>query len=266
MTRKYQISDWMLEKYLLDELDSGARQKILLAVETRQEAVVERLQKIQSSNREILTRFPIKAVSSQIQQKKGKTTHVTEPSSLFRYGIKLRNFLTTNGLNRLAYTAFALALCFPGYFAFNRYSEETRLKGVEPHLTIYRKAGSSFEKLENQTIVKANDLLQVSYFSIGHSYGVILSLDGRGSVTVHLPSASNSAALLISQKEVVLPTAFELDDAPQFDRFYFFTSNEPFLIAPIIEAIRAVKVNNLNEIFVKNISPKIQQYTITLKR
>jgi hypothetical protein len=37
---------------------------------------------------------------------------------------------------------------------------------------------------------------------------------------------------------VLLDNAFELDDAPLWERFYFVVAEQPFALAPIVEAVR----------------------------
>jgi hypothetical protein len=40
--------------------------------------------------------------------------------------------------------------------------------------------------------------------------------------------------------EVRLPSAYELDDAPGFERFFLIASDRPFEVAPVLEAARAL--------------------------
>jgi hypothetical protein len=37
---------------------------------------------------------------------------------------------------------------------------------------------------------------------------------------------------------VPLPQAYELDDAPAFERFYMVTADEPFAVETVVDAIR----------------------------
>ena len=77
-----------------------------------------------------------------------------------------------------------------------------------------------------------------SYASVttppGAPYGVIVSIDGRGHVTMHLPPAAIAPSALGREPTVLLDQAYELDDAPRWERFYFITGDEPFPIAPIV--------------------------------
>jgi hypothetical protein len=69
---------------------------------------------------------------------------------------------------------------------------------------------------------------------------VILSVDGRGVVTQHLPRDGTQAARLAAESQVLLDFAYELDDAPRWERFYFVAGPAPFDATPVIEAARGV--------------------------
>ena len=47
----------------------------------------------------------------------------------------------------------------------------------------------------------------------GAPYGAVISLDGRGTVTFHLPTHGTAAAELSGRGAVPLPRSYELDDA-----------------------------------------------------
>ena len=109
-----------------------------------------------------------------------------------------------------------------------------RIKGMEPMLHIYRAEGEEAKLLENSTVAQEYDLLQLEYNAAGFSYGIIFSIDGRGTVTLHYPVAgSNSPELLAGS--VLLPYSYELDDAPGFERFFFVVSDRDFSQRQVLE-------------------------------
>jgi hypothetical protein len=72
-------------------------------------------------------------------------------------------------------------------------------------------------------------------------YGLLLSIDGSGRVTQHLPEEGASAsAPLTSLREIRLPSAYELDDAPAFERFVLITAPQPFAIGAVLDAARTL--------------------------
>ena len=75
-------------------------------------------------------------------------------------------------------------------------------------------------------------------FSIGGHYGAILSLDARGVVTLHLPEHGSQAAPLQAGHLTRLDSAYELDDAPGWECFYFVTTDKPFAVDPVLQSAR----------------------------
>ena len=95
-----------------------------------------------------------------------------------------------------------------------------------------------------QSVDVRGDVLQVSYAAGDAKYGVIFSIDGRGTLTWHVPAGytggSRAAAPLDTRGKVILPTAYELDDAPRFERFFLVYGAAPFEIADIERIVRAL--------------------------
>nr|MDQ3003628.1 ActD-like protein [Fibrobacterota bacterium] len=73
----------------------------------------------------------------------------------------------------------------------------------------------------------AGDIFQVEYHPGNFAYGAILSVDGNGAVTLHWPSALDASTAWSSVTEHRLPKAFELDEAPRFERFHLLLSAKP---------------------------------------
>lgn len=113
-----------------------------------------------------------------------------------------------------------------------------RAKGDGPRLFIYLKDGNNAILLENNAKVKENDVLQMSYIAAGQQYGAIFSIDGNGTVTWHYPDGGASAAKLENKGEIALPFSYQLDNAPDFERFFFISGQKPFTFASFIENIR----------------------------
>ena len=119
------------------------------------------------------------------------------------------------------------------------------IKGLEPSLTIYRRTANGSETLADGAPAHAGDLLRVGYVSAGQRYGVILSIDGRGVVTLHLPTTGGVAASLRAGEAVLLDQAYELDDAPAWEGFYFVTADQPFAVETIRDAARRAGKHDL---------------------
>ncbi|WP_338872114.1 ActD-like protein [Myxococcus stipitatus] len=117
-------------------------------------------------------------------------------------------------------------------------TEVTRSKGLSPKLEVHRQKSRGDEVLADGAAAAAGDVVQLAYVAAGRAHGVILSVDGRGSVTLHTPEQGAQAASLAPSGTHRLPGAYELDDAPGFERFFFVTADEPFQVETVVEAAR----------------------------
>ncbi|WP_242346037.1 hypothetical protein [Anaeromyxobacter terrae] len=117
--------------------------------------------------------------------------------------------------------------------------EDTRLKGLSARLEVHRsRGGDGAEELRDGAVAREGDLLQLSYVAAGRRFGAVVSVDGRGIVTLHWPEDGGPAAALAQSGAVPLPHAYLLDDAPAFERFFLVTADAPFDTATVVEAAR----------------------------
>ncbi|MCA9568895.1 MAG: ActD protein, partial [Myxococcales bacterium] len=65
------------------------------------------------------------------------------------------------------------------------------------------------------------------------------SIDGSGVITWHLPIRGRSAVVLQPGSGVPLAESYELDDAPDHERFFFVTSPADFDLAEVEDAVRS---------------------------
>jgi hypothetical protein len=236
MDRK-EVPDWQLERYLLGELSKDLEHEVKHRL-TRDKALQKRLQALKDSNREILETFPSDVQAREIERKY-KQTYGKQKREARRTGRpKLRSFAYA-----LSTAAVILIVLIPVRNMLRTSSlrgtgEEIRLKGLIPRLVVYRKSGPEITRLKDGESAAPGDVIQLSYIAAGKSYGVIYSIDGRGVVTLHFPDIASSTAPELDQSgEVSLPYAYELDDAPAYERFFFITSNESFDLTFVQDAV-----------------------------
>jgi hypothetical protein len=118
-----------------------------------------------------------------------------------------------------------------------RPGDEIRTKGPAV-LQVFRQTPEGEERLAEQAPVHAQDVLQLRYDARGAGFGVILSVDGRGVVTPHLPDRLEGPAAALGKGLVTLPAAYELDDAPGYERFFIVTGRAPFEVQAVVSAIQ----------------------------
>jgi hypothetical protein len=227
------VSTWRLERYLLGELPLEEHRALAAALEA-DERLRERLSTLERSNVEILREHPPAAVAARVQAR----AQVLRPR--VRPAARLRPVLA-------AAAAIAVAALLvttsprvdPRIPATDGDAVATRTKGAAAPLLLYRQGNSSaIERLPSGSVVRAGDILQVAYRAHGRRYGVIVSVDGRGAVTRHLPAQGTSAAALADGIPVPLAQAYRLDDAPGFERFYLILADHRFDVRRIVEAVQ----------------------------
>jgi hypothetical protein len=204
-------------------------------------ALRRRLLKLQESNRAILEEHPPEAMARSIHTR------------MFERDMERRRDrrATSPGFKRMLFPALALTSAIVIFFLagppeIGNYNtaqdtaihDTTRIKGMQEGLYIYRKTDRGPEELRNGSAAKANDLLQVAYISTDRPYGVIVSIDGRGVVTLHYPHEGHASPKLELNRKVLLPRAYQLDDAPGFERFFYISSKTPLSAGSVMAAAR----------------------------
>ncbi|MCB9689675.1 MAG: hypothetical protein H6738_21625 [Alphaproteobacteria bacterium] len=111
-------------------------------------------------------------------------------------------------------------------------AEVTRVKG-DPALLVFRE-GREAAPLTSGAVAAPGDRVQLAFEPAGHPYGVLLSVDGRGSVTLHHPRAGRDTRL--GGGTVLLDRSFELDDAPTFERFVLVLGDAPLDVDAVVAA------------------------------
>jgi hypothetical protein len=239
------VPDWLVERLVAGELP----QQAALELRTRLQAsgatggLAEREAAIARSNAEILEAHPPAAVTAEIRRRLDGVNRSAGAAQANRARPRgLMVLLPALALSG-AMAAGAMALVArpqqvavaPGLDPLG--PEETTIKGV-PSLRVYRKLSTGQDLLKATSEVKPGDTLQVGYVSRGKRYGVIASVDGRGTITLHLPERPGPAAPLAGPGEQHLGHAFELDDSPGFERFVLVTADQPFETTVVTEALR----------------------------
>lgn len=199
----------------------------------RTQVLSARLKALEGSDREIHASYPTERVARQIARR------------LERRGVPS---ISWGGVGpRLALVAvMVLAVVFSIYLpgpevppTWDRKGMDgIRLKGVKPDLLLYRKRASEIEQLADSSVAYAGDLIQIFYRAASKPFGVIVSVDGRGTVTQHLPASGTRAVRLIQGDPVSLDYSYELDDAPKWERFYFLTANTSFDVRDVARAAK----------------------------
>jgi hypothetical protein len=235
---KVKISRVMLERYVLGEVTPEEKAAIDAAI-ARDREMKAAVDNLRNSNATILAEYPTESMARDIGMRahlRDTEQRLTGAGSLPVSGMR-PIFAAARWYGALALVAVCSSLAV---LHFNRHplaGDTERVKGLHPYLTVYRKAGNGFERLRDSSVAVPGDRIQVGYVAAGERFGMIFSRDGSGVLTVHYPAgegAGDSATKIETAGEHLLPESFELDNAPQYERFYFLASDRPIPVSVVI--------------------------------
>jgi hypothetical protein len=234
------VADVTLERYRLNELPRAETERLQRRL--RHDATLRgRLEAIERADEEIRATGDLDCLTTGLRQR------IAAQGSKARLSSPLSHWLLPAGL-AAAVTVCAIIVLrtAPGPVAgpapTAASDDSDRIKGLGPTLALFRRTNVGSETLADGDNARQGDLIRIGYHAAGRRYGVILSIDARGGVTLHLPPAGGRAAALQREPTVLLDHAYELDDAPQWERFYFITAETSFDVAPLMETARQAAV------------------------
>jgi hypothetical protein len=224
------VSELQIERLRLGELPAPEAAALAKLAE-RDQSLRERLAALARSDAAILAEHPARLAGAQIRARLAAV--VPAPARHRAWLVSWRPALGA-----------ALALLAVGVLMWRwpgQPSEDTnRIKGLEPQLLLFRQAAASAEPLTSGSAARAHDVVQLAYQAAGQRYGVIVSIDGRGVLTRHLPVTGTQSARLEGGAPTALPDAYELDDAPRWECFFFVAADRPFPVERVVAAVRTI--------------------------
>ncbi|HET9624469.1 MAG TPA: hypothetical protein VFP84_24020, partial [Kofleriaceae bacterium] len=142
-----------------------------------------------------------------------------------------------------------------------------RVKG-SPRLLAFRQTGASVERLGEDAICHAGDVIQLKLNPGGARFGLIASADGSGVVTLHFPLDEHAApaATALPPDTTTLPQAYALDDAPRFERFFFFTADAPIDVQATLASVRAFARRDDSATTWPQLPAELHQWSLRLRK
>jgi len=267
--RKEFISDYYLERYVLRELPEEETEHIRQRAST-DPGLRKALDDIESSNRDILALYTPSMVKASLLTQANETMR---KSSLF----PLKQILTVSSALAAIIVFFILILPLLKNETEIKHIDTGEdfalVKGIEAidlsktQLLIFRKIDEKVEMLKDGTQAKEGDLLQLGYVAVAEPYGMILSIDGRGNITLHYPSKQEGSTSLVLRKKSFLSNAIELDDAPAFERFFFITSESEIDVGKILQkAISLAQDLDRVQQDELDLGENLKQYSILIRK
>ena len=227
------IPDWKLEKYLTGDLPAEEMREIR-KMEEVDEIFANRVKMLREDNAAILKRLPFEKLSEKIAMMPGRSNAGAGNTVCVNFRL----------VKLAAAAALVLAVVTVALFSQRSLSEQNtqlmevamadvsgddglRIKGLSARMEVWKKTGDSAVQMENLGEAREGDEIQLRYAVAEKCFGLLFSMDGNGTITMHM-GHGNRAVELEPGKMTTLPFAYKLDNAPKFEKFFFLTSKNEF--------------------------------------
>lgn len=237
------IPDWKLERYLTGDLPESDMREIR-EMEATDEIFAGRVKMLREDNAAILKRLPFEKLSEKIAMMPGRSNAGAGNTVCVNFKL----------VKLAAVAALVLAVVTVALFGQRSLSEQggtvlannadgsqvmevamvdassddgLRIKGLSARMEVWKKTGDSAVQMENLGEAREGDEIQLRYAVAEKCFGLLFSMDGNGTITMHM-GHENRAVELEPGKMTTLPFAYKLDNAPKFEKFFFLTSKDEF--------------------------------------
>lgn len=253
------FSQIALERYLLNEVSDDERSRIDVALATDAD-LRDRLDALRAESAALLDRLPPAALAARVRVRSGarEASVATTPRCVWLVPVA---GATLAGV--LAVTVWRLPQ--PSTVATAVGESGERIKGLAPELRVYRRDPAGAARLVDGAPAAPGDTLQLGIVPAGAEYGVVLSVDGNGIVTLHFPATPDASTALPAGGETLLPFAYTLDDAPRFERFYFVGGATPPDVRAVLDAARATTATGERATTLP-LSESLSQFSLLLRK
>ena len=234
------IPDWKLERYLTGDLPESDMREIR-EMEATDEIFAGRVKMLREDNAAILKKLPFEKLSEKIAMMPGRSNAGAGNTVCVNFKL----------VKLAAVAALVLAVVTVALFGQRSLSEQggtvlataantqvmevamvdqndgLRIKGLSARMEVWKKTGDSAVQMENLGEAREGDEIQLRYAVAEKCFGLLFSMDGNGTITMHM-GHENRAVELEPGKMTTLPFAYKLDNAPKFEKFFFLTSKSEF--------------------------------------
>jgi hypothetical protein len=234
MRKAWHISGLLLERYNLGEV-TGEEKALVEAALAENPEDAERLAELRRSDAAIRGRDFASGRYFRRSGRGGRRRRSIRP---------FRPVLWSLGAAALV-LFIALPFLGPRFFSSGFFgAPEDRIKGgaETTELRVYLKTDGETAALADQALLREGNTVQLAYTVDGRPgagrYGVIFSIDGRSAVTLHYPPVLGADTRLVTGKWTLLEEAYTLDDAPDYEVFFFVVGGEPLDVPVVLSSAR----------------------------
>ena len=225
MTDVKQISDFKLERYLLGELPE-VEMAALRKREAEDELFAARVKMMREEGERFLAENPFSALEDKLEndQRSVERSLWLRVAAVLVVAFGIFSVVVLNRQTDIVNDASATSGMD---VAMADVDNGTRIKGMTAGLEVWKKMGDSAVQMVNLGEAREGDEIQLRYRVPQKCFGMLFSMDGNGTVTMHM-GEGNRAVELEPGKMTTLPFAYKLDNAPKFEKFFLLTSGEMF--------------------------------------
>ena len=229
MTSVNKISDFKLERYLLGELPEK-EMRDFQERELSDEIFAARVREMREQGKRFVAENPFEA----LEAKMDAADEAADGNVISGLWLKVAAALV------IALGVFSMVVLNRDVATYDNNSasmevamanvdDGTRIKGMSASLEVWKKTGDSAVQMVNLGDASEGDEIQLRYRVPQKCFGMLFSMDGNGTVTMHMGDGNN-AIELEPGKMTTLPFAYKLDNAPKFEKFFLLTSQNSFAI------------------------------------
>ena len=241
------IPDWKLERYLTGDLPEGEMREIR-ELEKTDEIFAGRVKMMREDNAAILKKLPFERLSEKMDARElGSGRDMFISGKGMPAGFRLVKFAAAAALvlavvsvalfsqreigpdagTQVAGGAQLMDVAMVDASEIPGGAGDTRIKGLDARMEVWKKTGDSAVQMSNLGEAREGDEIQLRYAVPEKCFGMLFSMDGNGTLTMHMADGS-SAVALEPGKMTTLPFAYKLDNAPKFEKFFLLTSRAAF--------------------------------------
>lgn len=246
------IPDWKLERYLTGDLPEGEMREIR-ELEKTDEIFAGRVKMMREDNAAILKKLPFERLSEKMEARElgsglngaGRGAGMNGAGNSVNF--RLVKFAAAAALvlavvsvalfsqreigpdagTQVAGGAQVMDVAMVDASEIPSGAGDTRIKGLDARMEVWKKTGDSAVQMPNLGEAREGDEIQLRYAVPEKCFGMLFSMDGNGTLTMHMADGS-SAVALEPGKMKTLPFAYKLDNAPKFEKFFLLTSRAAF--------------------------------------
>ena len=217
MTDVKQISDFKLERYLLGELPE-VEMAALRKREAEDELFAARVKMMREEGERFLAENPFSALEDKLEndQRSVERSLWLRVAAVLVVAFGIFSVVVLNRQTDIVNDASATSGMD---VAMADVDNGTRIKGMTAGLEVWKKMGDSAVQMVNLGEAREGDEIQLRYRVPQKCFGMLFSMDGNGTVTMHM-GEGNRAVELEPGKMTTLP--------PKFEKFFLLTSGEMF--------------------------------------